>query len=166
MMSFCTSTRNKDSVEISMIETLRDAFFTQNVYFPTFVKSDGQANRILDLVITDSHDRIHHVNSFSPLGNLKQGHIVLNWNYNVSLSNEVLKYDPRVFNYRRADFLGISVKLDKKNWSEIFANKNTNEMYEAFLTEYNKICDLTSTTLLEEIVQINSKRQLSVSNVT
>ena len=76
-----TNSKNFDSPELGMIELLKDVFLVQNVNFPTFVYRDKICKNILDYVITESFDRIKCINSSSPLGDTKHGHVVLEWNY-------------------------------------------------------------------------------------
>ncbi|CAF1120063.1 unnamed protein product, partial [Brachionus calyciflorus] len=111
--------------------------------FPTFVKSSGISENVLDLIITESSDRILDIESSPPLGNVQQGHLVLEWIYRTcSNSKKNLSSLNSDFNFRKADFLSMSSEFSNRDWPGIFKNKTSNEMYEAFINEYNDICNI------------------------
>jgi hypothetical protein len=152
-----TNVRASESPEVSLLESLKDSFFTQNVNFATFIKSNGELGNVLDLVITEDSERILEIKSSAPLGCVNQGHSVLEWEYRLCGESSESKTIPAVLNYRRADFLRISSEFSKLEWSRIFKDKNANEMFESFLREYNIICKSCVPVKRKKVMKFNPK---------
>ncbi|RNA21384.1 RNA-directed DNA polymerase from mobile element jockey-like, partial [Brachionus plicatilis] len=134
-----TSVADTQAPESKLIEKLKDCFFVQNVSLPTFVTSNGTSNNVLDYIITESTTRINAVKSSPPLGNVKQGHVVFEWVYQLSNCDTENRYVSNCFNFRKADFSVINKELSKIDWGFILKEQNCNKAYESFVNKINEI---------------------------
>ena len=64
----------------AFIDTLNDLTLSQHVHFPTFVQSDGTCKNTLDLVISESPERIDNVTQQDQLGQSSQSHLCISFN--------------------------------------------------------------------------------------
>ena len=64
------------------MECMSDCFIYQNVLMPTFQVNFGCESNLLDLVMSESINRIDCLKHLPPLGGIDHGHHVLNFNYN------------------------------------------------------------------------------------
>ena len=76
---------NEHSPGQIFIDMLENESLTQNVKSPTFQRADGQIHNTLDLIISDTPERISELAFTAPLGKTKQGHLCLIWNYHLSI---------------------------------------------------------------------------------
>lgn len=139
-----TFIRDFNSGENGMIESLKDAFFVQNVNFPTFVNKENRCKNTLDYVITESIDRILCIKSNPPLGEVKQGHVVLEWNYSKVSSPKETEYSSRKLNFFKANFVKIYTELSNQDWLKMFHNKSISDMFNIFVEEIHQICSRNS----------------------
>ena len=108
--------------------------------FPSFLKKDNICKNVLDYVITQSFDRIMCINSSSPLGDVKQGRVVLEWNYRIN-SGPNIKFSSKKFNYYKAYFEKNNLEIFNRDWSGIFGtNNNVNDIFNFFIEELHHIC--------------------------
>ena len=66
-----------------LLETLNKCFLAQNVYFKTFQQDSTTLTNLLDLVITESKERVYKMKPGPVLGVSEQGqgHLCLTWKY-------------------------------------------------------------------------------------
>lgn len=65
---------NDDSPCRAFIDLINDLTLNQCVTFPTFIMANGSCKNTLDLILCESYNRIHNVESGPPLGNTNQAH--------------------------------------------------------------------------------------------
>jgi hypothetical protein len=69
-------------------ESLRDCYFYQHVDFPTFlIDGESSSKNTLDLIITETVQRIYTTSKLPPLDDLNRTHIGLEWYYELSACN-------------------------------------------------------------------------------
>ncbi|RMZ97674.1 RNA-directed DNA polymerase from mobile element jockey-like [Brachionus plicatilis] len=119
---------------------LNDESLSQIVTSPTFRKANGNTTNTLDLIITDSRNRLSCLSESSPLGSSEQAHISLS--FKIEIANEIKEqFFSNKYAYKRGDFGQMQLELDRKNWGELFENKNIEQCYDEFLNTYNSLCD-------------------------
>lgn len=118
----------------NFFDMLNDNFLHQSVAFPTFLQADGTSKNALDLIISESGNRINHVKCGAPLGNTIQGHFTLRWEYNLASHHET-KFRSIKYSLRKGDYTGLNVHFEKLNWEVKLHNKNADEMYDMFCNE-------------------------------
>ncbi|XP_065665729.1 uncharacterized protein LOC136087151 [Hydra vulgaris] len=74
-------------IEANFINTLNISFLYQCIHSPTFILNKDKCINTLDLVITDSPNKISKIAFDPPLGCATQGHLLLNWNLIIERSN-------------------------------------------------------------------------------
>jgi exonuclease III len=123
---------NGRASSIEFLDTIDSNFLSQSVTVPTFM------NNMLDLIFTYEPIRIFSVNVGPPLGTSKADrlHATITWNY--ILNGEQNTSEMSKFLYAKGDFEAINKYLSDFNWTDIFCDKNADQMYEAFLLEYNQ----------------------------
>jgi hypothetical protein len=125
------------------IETLNDNFIHQAVTFPTFVNASGNCVNYLDLVLTESNDRVFNVEAGPPLSDdSNQFHVSINWHLAVASSRSGPVFERSSFNYNKGDYEKLTRELNVIDWDTLFADKNTNECYELFTNEYDRLVSL------------------------
>jgi hypothetical protein len=97
----------------------------------------------LDLIFTDSQNRIDVVESQPPLGlNLKKAHLVLSWDFNLKTFSRVnLEYKKSKFMYKKGDYKKLSEFLNTQDWENMFRDKDVQYSYSEFLRIYNESCE-------------------------
>lgn len=130
------------SVEDKFLDTINDCFLYQNFNFSTFQNKEGHTTNTLDLIFSDSKIRLSDILPNPPLG-AGQGHLVLKWD--IFLADTILSANkhsyPNNFNYNKCDFNKMSSFLGSVDWSVLFANMNSNQMYNSFVDVYNLTCN-------------------------
>ena len=134
-----TVNANEESLPSLFNELLADSHLIQNVYEPTFQQNDNTKTNVLDLLISDSPDRIFNINYDAPLSSKDKNHVVLTWDFYLmdkqSSGNTINNLNYVKGNYSRMNeyFVGI-------NWEEMFNNKTVEQCYDSFLHHYNHAC--------------------------
>ena len=123
------------------IDTVQNSALTQHVYFPTFLQANGTSTNTLDLIMTECPHRISEIKSSQPLGAANQGHLTINWNFNLIDSSKSPKFRSSNYAYKRADFVGLSAHFEAIDWKRKFTGKNVEEMQNIFENEYTSGCD-------------------------
>ena len=127
-------------------DTLDDNYIIQNVNVKTFQTGDGSPSNILDLVLTDSSDRIPTIEVGPPLGNINKAHMVLKWKFylrnkvGVEKGENPFKETKKRFN--KGDYTSMNEYLLGINWNESFLNKSVEECYNEFLGIYGNACNV------------------------
>ena len=119
------------------LDTLQDLTLIQHVTFPTFMQANATCKNILDYVITDSPESISNIINTAPLGCTDQGHLILNWDYNLSNPLNLPKHSSIKFNYKKGDYSNFMTHTD---WHSKFEDKDVNQCYDIFTSEYNQAC--------------------------
>ena len=111
---------------------LENESLTQNVKSPTFQRADGQINNTLDLIISDTPERISELAFTAPLGKTKLGHLCLTWNYHLSQPIKQERTSSIKFALKKGNYDKINQKFNDQNCDELFNHKTTNECYNLF----------------------------------
>ena len=92
------------------MESVEESGLIQNISFKTFQDGDGNLTNTLDLLFTDSINRVDSVEDSPPLGgNISKAHLVLSWKYNLkSQTGYIPKYKKTKYLYIKADHVRIS----------------------------------------------------------
>ena len=130
------SKKGKLTPENLFIETLNDCHFHQSVCFPTFYTADARPTNTLDLLVSDSPERVCNLLQQAPLGNSKQGHVSLKWSYNTA-SVTHLRFQRSKYNFAMGDYEKFKSFTESLDWIKFFEGCTTNECYERFLEKYN-----------------------------
>ena len=125
------------------LEHVEESGVYQNVNFKTFQTEDGNLTNTLDLIFTESENRIDSVKAGPPLGVLlKKAHLVLSWNYNLKeFSRANLEYKKSKFMYNKGDFKKLSEFLNIQDWEKKFKDNDVQFCYSELLNIYNKGCE-------------------------
>ena len=102
------------------MESVEESGLYQNVSFKTFQLRDGHFSNTLDLVFTESKNRIDQIESDTPLGfSLEKAHVVLTWNYNLKYQQmEALKYKKLKLLNKKGNYKGLSKLIDDADWKK------------------------------------------------
>ncbi len=131
------------SPDRNFFDTLNEHYLHQLVNFPTFSNAKGQRINFLDLVISNSSDRVFNIEPGPPLSDdCVQYHVSITGSVGLSHPYQKRTFVRSSFNYKKADFRNLSKEFERIDWSEKFRDQNTNECYDIFVTEYNRACDL------------------------
>jgi hypothetical protein len=125
------------------LESVEESGVYQNVNCKTFQTSDGNLTNTLDLIFTESENRIDAVKTRAPLGvSLQKAHLVLSWDFNLKSSLGVnLEYKKSKFMYKKGDYKKLSEFLDTHDWANKFRDKDVQFCYSEFLRIYNESCE-------------------------
>jgi hypothetical protein len=127
------------------LETLNDCFLSQNVFFETFQQDTSRLTNLLDLVITESKERVYEMKPGPVLGvsDQGQGHLCLTWKYSLkeACSNFEDRYRITRFNYKKGNYDEMSGFFSKINWVEFFGEENVGLCYKKFLELYDNVCE-------------------------
>ena len=128
----------------NFLETLNQCFLSQNVFFKTYQEAMKLTN-VLDLVITESKERVYELEPGHVLGGKDNGHLCLTWKYNLkhaSLNSSVVidKFKKSKYNFKKGNYDGMRSFFDSINWSEIFDKKNVGDCYKKFLEIHIRKC--------------------------
>ncbi len=63
------------------INCLNNCFFHQNIINPTFQVKLRTESNVIDLILTESENKVFSINHLPPLGGLVHGHHVISFNY-------------------------------------------------------------------------------------
>jgi Reverse transcriptase (RNA-dependent DNA polymerase) len=125
------------------VNTIGEFYIKQAVHFPSFHNTHGGLSNFLDLVLTESNNRVYNVESGPPLNdNAKQYHVSIEWCIATASGIRNPTFERSKHNFRLADFNRLSQELQRTDWDILFQDKSINTCYEAFLAEYNRACDL------------------------
>jgi hypothetical protein len=125
------------------LDTLNECFLTQNVFFKTYQEFSKLTN-LLDLVITESKERVYELQSGPALGGKNHGHLCLSWKYGLKksiLNSFEDKFRQTNYNFKKGNYGGMRSFFGNINWFEIFDGKNIGDSYKLFLEIYEKACE-------------------------
>ena len=85
-------------------------------------------DNLLDLILTESPDRMLDVSVLPPLGTAKRAYALISWKF--ALKGEMVVTSRDRLDMRKGNFEKIRYELEKPDWGKLFLNKNANESYE------------------------------------
>lgn len=130
----------ENSSEYRFQDIVCDNYLIQHVNIPTFQLNESSVNNVLDLVFTTQQENISELETHAVLGDVSKGHLILNFKLIVDEEREV--NDARiVFDYKRADFEGLSRHMNGINWLKCFEGQSVQQMYDAFLISLSSACN-------------------------
>lgn len=126
----------------SFLEGMYDNFLHQHVTCPTFHRIAGHQGNTLDLIITDSAERIEEVGSEGNIGSTAQGHAMLTWKYTSTQSdiNEPVTETPTKLAYKKGNYEQLTNFINKINWEKLFRDLDVEKCYTKFLEIYEQLC--------------------------
>ena len=95
----------------------------------------------LDLIISESHDRICEVECCDPLGTTNEAHFVLTWEYKLAEERKEPEFSSKKYAYSKGDYGTISNKLCGIEWKSQFEGKDANDCYKLFKAMYESLCE-------------------------
>ena len=128
----------------NFLDTLNECFLTQNVFFKTFQQDSSNLTSLLDLIITESKERVYELKQGEVFGNTEKGHLTLSWKYAVKEEHSDKfgsVFRKNSFNYKKGDYGRMRSFFEKINWVQVFADKNVRECYEKFMAIYENACE-------------------------
>jgi hypothetical protein len=130
----------ENSSEYKFQDIVCDNYLVQHVNIPTFQLNESTVNNVLDLVFTTQQENISELETHAVLGEVSKGHLILSFKLIVDEEHEV--NDARiVFDYKRADFEGLSRHMDGINWIKCFEGQSVQQMYDAFVVSLSSACN-------------------------
>jgi len=128
-----------NSPEHEFIETLNETFLVQHVNIPTFQDVNLALGNTLDLIITESDNRILNLISNPPLAKIKKGHLILEFSYVVCGHTKIEQnYNSNKLNYNKADFKEINNRMSDIKWPD--GACNIDQIYSCFTEKYDTSC--------------------------
>ena len=129
----------------NFLDTLNDCFLTQNVFFKTFQQEYSRLTNLLDLIITESKERVYELKPGRVLGGKEHGHLSMSWKY--VIKNECANsfgdnYRRTKFNFKKGNYVGMGEFFDGIRWLEILENKNVVDCYKIFSKKFDLACEL------------------------
>ena len=128
------SLRSNCSKQSKFLESVEESGVYQNVNCKTFQTSDGNLTNTLNLIFTDSENRIDVVQAGPPLGvELRKAHLVLSWDFNLrTILGENLEYKKSKFLYKKGEYKKLSEFLEAHDWVNKFRDKDVHFCYSEF----------------------------------
>jgi hypothetical protein len=133
--------KGSDSKESEFVSALDDLFLTRVINKETYRKMENHTGSILDLVITDSIERVLEWEISPPLGDLTFGHSVITWKYAVEKEVSGIGENRKKLNFKKGNYEGINIEFNSVDWVQVFHEKGVNECYEIFLDKYESVCE-------------------------
>ncbi len=123
-----SSSSNRFRCANDFLETINSNFITQNQIEPTM------SNNILDLVLTESPNRIHNIITAPPLGSTKKEHLhsTLLFSYNLQCNHDTKVIKKIKYIFRKSNFAEINDSMLRLNLEE----DSVTDKYTTFLTSY------------------------------
>ena len=128
-----------DSLPSQFNELLVDSHLIQFVYEPTFQLNENTNKNVLDLVISESPDRIYDMNYDPPLSSNDKNHVVLTWDFYLK-DRQSSGVTINKLNFVKGNYSQMNNYFDGINWDETFENKTVEQCYDSFLDHYNHVC--------------------------
>ena len=129
----------------NFLDNLNNCFLTQNVFFKTFQQESCRLTNLLDLIITESKERVYELKPGRVLGGKEHGHLSLSWKYvikNDCANSFGDKYRRTKFYFKKGNYSGMREFFGSFRWLDIFENKNVNECYKIFSKKFDLACEL------------------------
>ena len=124
------------------MDCLSECFLVQNAFFKTFQQDESRPTNLLDLVITESKERIYELKPGTILRGLDHGHLCLSWKYSLKSSVESKnKFMKTRLDFRHGDYVGMKVFFSSINWIDILESVNVGVCFTKFVCIYNEACD-------------------------
>ncbi|XP_065654875.1 uncharacterized protein LOC136081485 [Hydra vulgaris] len=131
-----------DKYSTKFVEYINDNYLHQVVISPTY-NADLINGNILDLILTETPERINKIHHNPTLGNTRNGHQILSWKYFVknTTKNEMSNFGKSGFNYKLGNYTVIKKAVNENDWESLFGKISINECYEIFLNIYSELCN-------------------------
>ena len=81
---------------------------------------------------------------------IKFEHLSITWDITTNSKN-TRTFSTKKFCFRKGNYDQLKHNLDLIDWQSKLLNRNTNEMYEIFLQEYNSLCEQSIPKLKQKI---------------
>jgi hypothetical protein len=121
---------------------LNDCFLTQNVIEHTFQKF-GRTTNTLDLILTETSNRIYMLQHLPPLKTGPQdcGHLVLDFRYSLATDTTTRHSDYKCKHaYNKGKYEELEKYFNSFDWENVFQNLTVNECYTKWLEIYETGC--------------------------
>ena len=107
---------------------------------PTFQLDLGALTNTLDLVITDSPERVSNFQFFEPICRIK-GHLTITWEFNLPNYPKLphASFKP-TYNFKKGNYVKIVNEINNFDWLSCFNKLNINQFYDVFAREFSSWC--------------------------
>lgn len=130
------------SVDQSFLDTVDEQFIYQSVAFPTYVNASGSRVNYLDLLLSESVDRVFNVELGPPLSDVcKQYHVSISFEIALQANAKPRSFERTKLWLAKGDYDGLGKHIAALDWQSLFANKNTDQCNDVFVREYNRACE-------------------------
>ena len=129
-----TVLRQSECPATLFMEAFFNSSLTQNINFPTFIKSDGSSFNTLDYIITDTPERVSTLKTLPPLGVADQGHIIITWKFHLTLTHKRSLYSLSRYKFAKGDYTNLNNFYNEQDWFKILNNDSIKSCYDNFLS--------------------------------
>ena len=119
---------------------LVDESLTQFFYTPMFIQSDVSFKNTLEYITSYNCRRVVNLVTGSPLGNTKQAHVTLYWEFLLACEPSQ-RFSSIKYNLNKGEYAAIRADLTAIDWPLLLKNKDFDASYESFLSIYHNLCD-------------------------
>jgi hypothetical protein len=139
--SFRSITKSEQASTDRFIECYYDCFLYQHVFEATFQKGDGNAKSVLDLVLSESPERIFEFEIGPALGKTTQTHLSISFKVSVSSNQQTKSRLPR-FAFQKGNYDELNKFFKKIDWQEwLRLDQGVEIAYSQFLSAYSIGCE-------------------------
>jgi hypothetical protein len=145
-----------DESATAFLNCLNETFISQNAIKPTFQVNASKVTNTLDLILTESCNRIFMLEHSPPLGNIEHGHHILDFKYSY-INNHCKEEDYRKtnFSFNKGDYQKFDEYISEFDWEKEFKDLNANDCYIKWLTFYENGCKM----FIPQIKSNNKRRK-------
>jgi hypothetical protein len=127
----------------AFLETLAEQHLHQSVTFPTFLNARGVRVNFLDLVLSESANRVFNIEAGPPLSDdCRQYHVSITFEIGLRYERPKSLFERSKFVLSKGKYEDLTNELDAVNWQKLFEGKQVDECNELFVNEYNRACRL------------------------
>ena len=134
----CIPIKYEGKSEKKFIANLENCFMSQHIHLPTFQTSPFIMTDTLDLIITDTPERMNELIMGPILGKITKAHLTIEFKIKIKQIQKRDSFSSTKYQYRFGNYNEFSKSLNANNWLEILKNLNVNSQYEIFLQKYNE----------------------------
>ena len=124
---------NESSAGFHFANLFDDLNLSQHVCSPTFEQANGNVGNVLDLVLSESDDRVAEVVHGPGLGKARQRHHLLRWTYQLTSRLNAPTARARL-NYAKGNYVDMSDYFGQVDWAAITNCKELEQAYTAFVS--------------------------------
>jgi hypothetical protein len=125
--------------ETKFLKTLDDSFFIQHVHFPTFQLSPDNQTDAIDLVLSETPNRISELTNGPILGKITRAHVSLEWKINIKSTQFKSGFSSMRYKYKWGDYDKMNYFFNTIDWN-LQTEKTVQEQYNHFMQIYNSAC--------------------------